>query len=88
MKILSLHSVCLLILNEKCSFFDLGTLVALVDLLFVFFLVPESLPERLRADQKISWTSIDPFAVCLPINFRLEMIDLIFISIGTAKYYS
>jgi hypothetical protein len=26
-------------------------------------MVPESLPERLRTDQKVSWNKIDPFAV-------------------------
>jgi hypothetical protein len=41
----------------------LGTVVAIVDLLFIFFVVPESLPERLRTEQKISWDKIDPFAV-------------------------
>ncbi|CAF2635562.1 unnamed protein product [Rotaria sp. Silwood2] len=40
----------------------LGTVVAILDLVFIFFVVPESLPERLRADQKISWDKIDPFA--------------------------
>ncbi|CAF5043819.1 unnamed protein product, partial [Rotaria magnacalcarata] len=33
----------------------LGTAVAILDLVFIFFVVPESLPERLRTDQKISW---------------------------------
>jgi len=37
--------------------------VAILDLIFIFFVVPESLPERLRSDQKISWDKIDPFAV-------------------------
>jgi len=41
----------------------LGTAVAIFDLIFIFFMVPESLPERLRSDQKISWDKIDPFAV-------------------------
>jgi hypothetical protein len=41
----------------------LGTAVAILDLIFIFFVVPESLPERLRSDQKISWDKIDPFAV-------------------------
>ncbi len=41
----------------------LGTGVALLDLLFIFFMVPESLPERFRTGQKISWDKIDPFAV-------------------------
>jgi hypothetical protein len=41
----------------------LGTGVAVLDLLFIFFMVPESLPERFRNDQKISWNKIDPFAV-------------------------
>jgi hypothetical protein len=50
-------------------FFCLGTLVALLDLLFIFFMVPESLPERLRTEQKISWAEIDPFAVCFCIIF-------------------
>ena len=73
MKILSLHSVCLFFYlnhsneNAHCH---LGTIVALLDLLFVFFLVPESLPERLRTDHKISWNTIDPFAVCLLVDFR------------------
>ncbi|CAF1378366.1 unnamed protein product [Adineta steineri] len=40
----------------------LGTGVAILDLIFIFFFVPESLPERLRADNKISWDKIDPFA--------------------------
>jgi hypothetical protein len=37
--------------------------VAIVDLIFIFFVVPESLPERFRTDQKVSWDKIDPFAV-------------------------
>ncbi len=41
----------------------LGTGVAVLDLLFIFFVVPESLPERFRTEQKISWNTIDPFAV-------------------------
>jgi hypothetical protein len=41
----------------------LGTAVALLDLLFIYFIVPESLPERFRIDQKVSWDKIDPFAV-------------------------
>jgi hypothetical protein len=45
------------------SFNYLGTAVAILDLIFIFFMVPESLPERLRSDQKISWDKIDPFAV-------------------------
>ncbi|CAF1081385.1 unnamed protein product [Rotaria sordida] len=40
----------------------LGTVVAILDLIYIFFVVPESLPERLRTDQKISWDKIDPFA--------------------------
>ncbi|UJR30225.1 hypothetical protein I4U23_017763 [Adineta vaga] len=40
----------------------LGTGVAVLDLLFIYFMVPESLPERLRMDQKISWEKIDPFS--------------------------
>ncbi|CAF1262533.1 unnamed protein product [Rotaria sordida] len=39
----------------------LSTLVAILDLLFIYFCVPESLPERLRTNQKISWNKIDPF---------------------------
>ncbi|CAF0792308.1 unnamed protein product [Adineta steineri] len=39
----------------------LGTAVAILDLLFIYFMVPESLPERLRIDQKVSWDKIDPF---------------------------
>ncbi|CAF0839413.1 unnamed protein product [Rotaria sp. Silwood1] len=39
-----------------------GTVVAILDLIFIFFVVPESLPERLRTDQKVSWDKIDPFA--------------------------
>lgn len=47
----------------------LGTGVAILDLLFIFFAVPESLPERLRSDQKISWDKIDPFAVKYIFHF-------------------
>ena len=50
-------------------------------------MVPESLPERLRSDHKISWTTIDPFSVCLAMHFVL-MIDLILLIVGTTKYYS
>ena len=50
-------------LKLKRFFRRLGTVVAILDLLFIFFVVPESLPERLRTDQKISWDKIDPFAV-------------------------
>ncbi|CAF1495842.1 unnamed protein product, partial [Rotaria sordida] len=39
----------------------LSTLVAILDLLFIYFCVPESLPERLRTNQKLSWNKIDPF---------------------------
>jgi len=48
---------------------DLGTVVAIVDLIFIFFVVPESLPERFRTDQKISWDKIDPFAVSCFFSF-------------------
>jgi hypothetical protein len=51
------------------DFVVLGTIVALLDLLFIFFVVPESLPARLRVDQKVSWDKIDPFAVCFWILF-------------------
>ena len=51
--------------------FYLGTIVALLDLLFIFFVVPESLPERLRTDQKISWAEIDPFSVSFEVYFPL-----------------
>ncbi len=64
MKILLLHlvGVCC---DEfvMTDFVVLGTIVALLDLLFIFFVVPESLPARLRVDQKVSWDKIDPFAV-------------------------
>ncbi|CAF3566652.1 unnamed protein product [Rotaria socialis] len=46
----------------------LGTVVAILDLVFIFFVVPESLPERLRTDQKISWDKIDPFAALKNIS--------------------
>ncbi|CAF0971911.1 unnamed protein product [Didymodactylos carnosus] len=46
----------------------LGTAVAIVDLLFIFFAVPESLPERLRNDTKISWDKIDPFSALRNIS--------------------
>ncbi|CAF3121053.1 unnamed protein product [Rotaria socialis] len=39
----------------------LSSAVAILDLLFIFFFVPESLPERLRTNQKISWNKVDPF---------------------------
>ncbi|CAF4364523.1 unnamed protein product, partial [Rotaria magnacalcarata] len=39
----------------------LSSAVAILDLLFIFFFVPESLPERLRTNQKISWSKVDPF---------------------------
>jgi hypothetical protein len=48
----------------------LGTVVAILDLIFIFFAVPESLPERLRSDQKISWAKIDPFAVNFLLNIN------------------
>jgi hypothetical protein len=54
--------IFLLFLFFYC-FVYLGTVVAIVDLIFIFFVVPESLPERFRTDQKVSWDKIDPFAV-------------------------
>ncbi|CAF4350480.1 unnamed protein product, partial [Didymodactylos carnosus] len=39
-----------------------ATGVAILDLIFIFFAVPESLPERLRTNTKISWDKIDPFS--------------------------
>jgi hypothetical protein len=54
-------------------FLLLGTLVAVFDLLFIFFVVPESLPERVRAEQKFSWDKIDPFAVSfIDILYKIE----------------
>jgi hypothetical protein len=55
----------------------LGTIVALLDLLFIFFVVPESLPERFRTGQKISWAEIDPFAVMFFSDYFIifEMIE-------------
>ncbi|CAF1133727.1 unnamed protein product [Adineta ricciae] len=46
----------------------LGTAVAVLDLLFIYFMVPESLPERLRIDQKVSWDKIDPFSALRKIT--------------------
>jgi hypothetical protein len=53
-------------------FVCLGTAVAILDLVFIFFMVPESLPERLRSDQKISWAKIDPFAVNFSILILIK----------------
>ncbi|CAF4800093.1 unnamed protein product [Rotaria sp. Silwood1] len=39
----------------------LSIIVTIIDLLFIYFCVPESLPERLRTNQKVSWNKIDPF---------------------------
>lgn len=49
-------------LNKNLILF-LGAAVAVLDLLFIYFFVPESLPDRLRTNQKISWSKIDPFGV-------------------------
>lgn len=53
----------IIIVNQRLIFDILGTIVALLDLLFIYFVVPESLPERLRTGHKISCDKIDPFAV-------------------------
>lgn len=40
-----------------------ATLVAVLDVLFILFFVPESLPTRLRvAHEGLSWQQADPFA--------------------------
>lgn len=57
------HSLILVFSQLSKSIRFLGTAVAILDLLFIFFAVPESLPERLRTEQKVSWEKIDPFAV-------------------------
>lgn len=63
---------------------NLGTAVAILDLVFIFFVVPESLPERFKSDEKISWSKIDPFAVnilCIKNIYRK-------ILLGIEKYHS
>ena len=54
--------------------------MAIVDLIFIYFVVPESLPERLRNDQKISWDKIDPFAVrqrSVSVPSHQNLVDLV-----------
>ncbi len=64
--------------------FGLGTVVAILDLIFIYFVVPESLPERLRSDQKISWDKIDPFAVSFDIYMKILLRE----NLGSSKYYT
>ena len=63
---------------------NLGTAVAILDLVFIFFVVPESLPERFKSDEKVSWSKIDPFAV------NILFIENIYskILLGITKYHS
>lgn len=44
----------------------LATIIAVLDILFVLLVVPESLPEKMRLSSlgfPISWAQADPFAV-------------------------
>ena len=61
------------------SIYFVATGVAILDLFFIFFFVPESLPERFRAEEKISWRKIDPFAVNLTFNFENFCFIMIFV---------
>lgn len=40
----------------------LATLIALVDIVFILFFVPESLPEKLRQKSISFWETADPFS--------------------------
>jgi hypothetical protein len=45
-----------------------ATVIAVADIAFVFFVVPESLPDKMRLSSwgfPISWEQADPFAVSL-----------------------
>jgi len=47
-----------------------ATVIAVADIAFVFFLVPESLPDKMRLSSwgfPISWEQADPFAVSLQL---------------------
>lgn len=48
-----------------------ATVIAVADIAFVFFVVPESLPDKMRLMSwglPISWEQADPFAVSLHSN--------------------
>ena len=53
----------------------IATVIAVTDIAFVFFIVPESLPDKMRLTTwgfPISWEQADPFAVSLFNRFNVS----------------
>ena len=80
---------------SSCRFFELhwdctlsATGVSLLDLLFIYFVVPESLPERFRSDQRISWNKIDPFSVRDPLFDELPSLCKLPEWLGIEKHHA
>lgn len=61
-----------------------ATVIAVVDIAFVFFLVPESLPDKMRLSSwgfPISWEQADPFSVGVNTNPACQCVLRLIVSL-------
>lgn len=56
----------------------LATVISLLDVLFILFIVPESLPEKLRLKTLSTWERADPFALIRHANSDRMIFTLCF----------